>query len=156
MFKILPQIFSTKLAAVILFTALISFGAHGEIYKWTNKKGEVIYSERKPVDTTTAVREITPRLRESNTPITAVESTQEPQAATEPTVEERTFEDPEQKKLDEQIRKKNCETANARYVSLQRPRTKEVYADGSRRELGEDERQTKIQEATAAKSKWCS
>lgn len=140
---------------------LIPASAYAEIYKWTNDKGEVIYSERKPPESNIAVKKITPRSPAINQS-TATEQTVEKQetADTDATpaggVEERAFEDPAQDKLDQEIREKNCAMAKARFISLQRPRVNDVNEDGSLRRVGEDERQTKIKEASAAKNEWCS
>ena len=160
MFKISPKFFSIKFLSTVLCAMVISSHAHSEIYKWVNEKGETVYSEKKPQDPKTSVREIKPRVSESPAPETEESAedagSEEKQADAEPKVGERTYEDLEQKQKNAELRKENCKIAKSKFTRLQRPRINDVGPDGERRRIGEDERQAQIKDAVAAQKQWCS
>ena len=138
---------------LILVPWLNSFG---EIYKWTDENGNVVFSERKPTASKTDVETVTPIVTGGRNAFEQedfeTKDTEAGQAA-----------DPEARKREEQaiaeknrkVEERNCKASRDRLVSLQRPRVNEVAEDGTRRVMGEDERQAEIAKSEAAVNEWC-
>jgi hypothetical protein len=139
--------------SLILLSALVLVHpAQAEIYKWVDG-GETHYSEHKPAEGV-AVETITPWTSAPTAERATLEARIE---ASDKRREERAVQDKkdsEEKAYTDKVQH-NCEQANLRVASLERPRINKVNADGTLSRMPEEWRRAQLDEARAAVEKYC-
>lgn len=127
-----------------------------EIYKWTDENGNTVFSERKPASSPGDVETVAPKVSGGRRPVEAEDFVNDEK-------DDRDADDEEAQKGTEKevaeknrlVEEKNCKVSRERFISLQRPRVNDVAQDGTRRVIGEDERQAELAKAEAAIKEWC-
>lgn len=148
---------------IILLASLtfVCSTALAEIYKWKDENGNVVFSERKPSSAKAEFETLEPRIDKSRAPADRGDrggerEDQDAAGEDKEAVAEEQRKAREQAEKDQDIRERNCNAARDRLVSLQRPRINKVESDGTRRVIGEEERQAGIAEAEKAVKNFCS
>ena len=142
------------ISATLAFTPWLN--SFGEIYKWTDENGNVVFSERKPRDEQLEVENVQPKTgRARGSSASEIEADEEASASAAAKAEERKRKELEVAEQNKKVEERNCKVSRDRLASLQRPRVNEVAEDGTRRVIGEDERQAEIAKAEAAVKEWC-
>ncbi len=141
-----------------LFLLVLGLGLSGpaaaEIYKWVDPDGETHYTERKPEAAATVVETVTP----TNIQPRAERETWQTQneAFSERRKDARELAEKDSKTADQAAKtKRNCEQANLRVATMERPRVNQVSADGTRARMPDEWRQAQLKEARAAVDKYC-
>ena len=148
-----------KLQYVLVLSSTLVFlpwlDSIGQIYKWTDENGNVVFSERKPNTSKTEVETITPKVQRGRSAFEQEEFDDEADAGRVEDVEARERNEREVAAKNRDVEERNCNVSRDRLTSLQRNRVNEVADDGTRRVMGEDERQAEIAKAEAAVKEWC-
>jgi len=140
--------FAATMVALLVVTA-----ANAEIYKWTDSNGDIHYSERKP-DVKANVKMVIPRNVNASAPRPTVAERDDNWANEQAAEAEREATAAADAEAAATV-KQNCEQANKRAASLERPRVNKVDADGTRTRMPEEWRQSQLAEARAAISQYC-
>ena len=139
--------------AAIMVTLLVVTAANAEIYKWTDSNEEIHYSERKP-SVTANVEMVIPRNVNASAPRPTIAERDDDWAneqAAEAEQEAAAAADAEAAATVQQ----NCEQADRRASSLERPRVNKVDPDGTRTRMPEEWRRSQLAEARAAINQYC-
>lgn len=140
-------------AAALLLAVISGASAQAEIYKWTDSKGGVHYSEQPPAGV--KFEKISPRYGAPATPSTP-QPKSDPQNDQKKVEQDKQQQDIQRKEEVARIRMQNCETAQRRLIELEsRPRIMVTNPDGTAQRLTEEERQARIAEAQELIGKYC-
>ncbi len=138
---------------VLLF--FVAFNTHAEMYKWVDEEGNTHYSQSPPPgDVEVQTIKPPPKVKSD----TAAESQDDSEDKTDASGAEDKISAENQAALDKnaEINKRNCEIAKKNLVTVKdNPRVFSTDADGTRRRIGEDERQEKIAAAQKAIADYC-
>lgn len=143
----------SNFALSLVIASVLSPPTYAEVYKWVDQNGETNYSERKPADSTD-VETITPWTSAPTAERATIEARIEASDKQRTARAEQDKKDREAKADTDQIQR-NCEQANIRVASLERPRVNKLNEDGTRSRMPEEWRQSQLQEAHAAVEKFC-
>lgn len=141
----------TRFSAMIVAlatSAAIAQTHSGEIYTWTDDKGTVNFSERKPegVDATLVGISPPPQASPATSPYATVEDTPSPGAQARIERQAREAQAAETASIRQQL-EASCDQANVQIVGLEsRPNALIREDDGSTRRMDDDERLAKIDE----------
>lgn len=140
--------------AALLLAVIGCASAQAEIYKWTDSKGGVHYSEQPPA-AGVKFEKISPRYGAPATPA-AAQPKSDPQNDQKQAELDKQKQDIQRKEEVARIRMQNCEVAQRRLIEFEsRPRILVTNPDGTAQRLTEEERQAKIADAQNLISKYC-
>ena len=140
-------------STLILIPSLNSFA---EIYKWTDENGNTVFSERKPASSQNDVETVSPKVSGGRRAVEAEDFVDDESGDNDASDEEAPKDsEAEVAEKNRLVEEKNCKTSQQRFITLQRPRVNDVAQDGTRRVMGEDERQAELAKAEAAIKEWC-
>ena len=149
-----PAGFKRLLPALFILTACPLQHSLATAYKWVDEDGNTHYTQTPPPGDTRG--EVINRPRKVDTEAARgeikvlTERADKLQAARAEKAEQR------QKKLAQEAERATlCQQARASQASYERPRVNEVMADGSRRVIGEEERQAGLARARTSVSRFC-
>ena len=149
-----PAGFKRLWPALFILTACPLQHSLATAYKWVDEDGNTHYTQTPPPGDTRG--EVINRPRKVDTEAARgeikalTERADKLQAARAEKAEQR------QKKLAQEAERATlCQQARASQASYERPRVNEVMADGSRRAMGEEERQAGLARARTLVSKFC-
>ena len=134
------------LLCLIVTGIFLSLSANAKMYKWVDEEGNVRYSQSPPNSDVT-VEEIKPP---SKVDTDSAQKQLEAQKARADELSEKRLESKkEAEKLEEEIaqKEKQCDQANARLKSLQRPRINFVDKDGNTVRANEEDRIKRLEVA---------
>jgi hypothetical protein len=128
--------------------------ARAELYKWVDEAGNVVYTDKPPPDAQVEVIPPPPPVDSES----ALEALREQQQKFDTLKQEEQKRTEETRKSEEElaVAKANCELARDKLTRLRDlPRVYVEEKDGTRRRLGEDERQARIAAAEQDIQKYC-
>lgn len=137
---------TTVLAGFVL--AMTAHQSLAAMYKWTDEKGNVHYTQHPPTDRPTQVIKPPP-------PAPSNRGYTPPSLGDGDKKEESVSENPEQAEMREQITKQNCEAARKNVEVLTAHRRIRESKDGEVIVLDDDERQRRLEEARENIKKFC-
>ena len=142
------------IAALVTILFFSNSLVQADIYKWVDEDGNTVYSQSPPTSDVEYERVSSPSKVDS---ARALKDLRDDKIKADKLRRERLSKDAERKKAQEAIalQEENCEIAQGKLASLQRPRAKILQPDGSRIRLNEEERQRQIKEAEAKIQEWC-
>lgn len=147
------------LALVILpLLLLIATSAHaGKIYKWTDKSGEVHYTQTPPPDMHSQEMKISPAAPQSSEPSkTDSQKTAAKEKNGKTTAKGQAQKQAAVEKKNEEIRKENCKRANKRFRTINAGgRLYDVNEKGERVYWDDDKRASELSDAQQSVEKWC-
>lgn len=151
----MKSIFIIILQVTLFMTlSLTNFSLRATMYKWLDENGNTVFSETLPTgDIEYEVIRPLPKVRSEQ----ALKALRDAKIKALKLRNERLSKMKERHKTREELawQKENCERANAKLASLERPRAKILQPDGSRIRLDEDERQNQIKQAQGKIQEWC-
>ena len=152
--KLQPARFRRLLFMLFILTALPSQHSPATSYKWVDEDGNTHYTQTPPPGDTPSEAIDAPPPADTGAAQSKIKSLTERadrlQAERAEKAEQR------QKKLAEEAERATlCQEARASRSSYERPRVNQVMADGSRRVMGEEERQAGLARAKDLISRFC-
>ena len=152
--KCRPAGFKRLWPALFILTACPLQHSLATAYKWVDEDGNTHYTQTPPPGDTPGEAINRPPKVDTEAARSAIESLTE--RADKLQAERAEKAEQRQKKLAQEAERETlCQQARTSQASYERPRVNEVMADGSRRAMGEEERQAGLARAKDLVSKFC-
>lgn len=146
--------------ALVILPLLLLIAASaqaGKIYKWTDKSGEVHYTQTPPPDMHSQEMKVNAQAPQSSEPSKPdSQKTADKSKNGKTTAKEQAEKQAAVEKKNEEIRKENCKRANKRFRTINAGgRLYDVNEKGERVYWDDDKRASELSDAQQSVEKWC-